>query len=82
MRSATVSIAACTLIGMLGVAGCGHTTWVDADPTGCDAQLVAHINTHHDAQAQGATICASRGKPVFTGRFRCRNDTLQAQCST
>lgn len=81
MRSITSSIAACILIGLPVLTGCGHsTTWVDADPTGCDAQLVAHINMRHDAKTQGATICASNGKPQFLGRFRCKDNVLQASC--
>jgi hypothetical protein len=69
---------------MLAVAsalgGCSRTTWVDADPTGCDAQLVAHINARRDASRQGAAICAAHGDPGFAGKFRCRDNVMQAQC--
>lgn len=77
MRFPTLALA---LAAALVLGGCGRTTWVDADPTGCDAQLVAHINARQDAPRQGAAICAAHGDPGFAGKFRCRNNVLQAQC--
>ena len=71
---------AITLAVASALCGCSRTAWVDADPTGCDAQLVAQINARHDAPRQGAAICAAHGDPGFAGRFRCRDNVMQAQC--
>lgn len=67
---------------MIGLGGCGDTTWIEADPAGCDAQLVEQTNARHDAAAQGTALCAAKGHPGFAGRFRCKNDRLQVQCRT
>src|SRR3546814_109969 len=73
-------IASLALIATAGLAGCGDTTWIDADSAGCDAQLVAQTNARQDAATQGAALCAAKGHPGFAGKFRCKGDRLQAQC--
>jgi hypothetical protein len=80
MKSRTPLVASLALIAALELGACGDTTWIDADPAGCDAQLVAQTNARQDATAQGAALCAARGHPGFAGRFRCKDDRLQAQC--
>ena len=70
------------LIAAAALSACGNTTWIDADPAGCDAQLVRQTNARQDAATQGAALCAAQGKPGFAGRFRCKDDKLQAQCKT